>query len=172
MAEQGRADVAEVTTGDTCDDWTIGRLYQFFQTGVGIKVIECLWQETSHVDGVGRGESHVAVQLFVHKGRLHQSLAVVENPINLDSRYVTSKSRELTLLYVTDLALGVKHLDMDALYAEETIGHSRACVAAGRHEDVDLLGTRCFWLLINKVLQKTGHKTSSYILESKGRAVE
>lgn len=57
-----------------------------FQLSIGIKVIECLRQETRHVDGIGTGQLQMFVELAVHKSGFNQSLAIVERTIDLNSR--------------------------------------------------------------------------------------
>ena len=80
------------------------------------------------------------VQLLVHERTFHQTLAVVEDPVHLNGRDVLSQRGELTLLDRTDFTLGVEHVDMDALYSQEAVGHGRTCVAARGDKDIDFVG--------------------------------
>ena len=109
------------------------------------------------------------VQLIVHEGRLHQGLTVVEHAVHLDGGDVLAQRRELALLDGAHLTLGVEHIDVDAVDAQEAVGNSRACVAAGSHQHVHLLpGT----LLADEVLQQTGHEAGANVLERQRGAVE
>ena len=84
LAEEAGSDVTEVTAGYTHDG--IASLAGTFQLSIGIKVIECLRQETRHVDGIGTGQLQMFVELAVHKSGFNQSLAIVERTIDLNSR--------------------------------------------------------------------------------------
>ena len=137
----------------------------------GPEVVERLGQEAGYCDAVGRGETHVPVEVGIHEGGLHEGLTVVEDAIHLNGRDVLAKCGELTLLDGTDLALGIEHIDVDALYTEEAVGYSRTCVARGGNENIDgpspglTRGGR-------EILEQTGHEAGTHILESKCGAVE
>ena len=109
------------------------------------------------------------VQLFIHEGRLDQRLAVVEDTVDLNGCDVLAQCGKLALLNGADLALGVEHIDMDALHAEETVGYGRTCIAAGGYQHVDLLFLS---LSLNKVLEQASHEACTDILEGEGRTVE
>ena len=111
----------------------------------------------------------MAVQLVVHEGRLDQPLAVVEDAIDLDGGDVLSEGGELALLNGADLALGVEHVDVDAVDAEEAVGHGRAGVARCGHEHVDLLAAAFH---AYEVLQQSGHEPCADVLEGERRSVE
>ena len=79
MTEQSGTDISEITRWHTHHEFflnfyiiTFSSFYIFLHAGIGIEIVECLWQETGDIDAVGRGESHVFVQFLVHKGVLHQ----------------------------------------------------------------------------------------------------
>ena len=65
VAEEGCTDVAEVTAWHTHHH--VVSLTESLHAGIGIEVIECLWQETCHIDRVGRGELHVIVEVGIHE---------------------------------------------------------------------------------------------------------
>lgn len=75
---------------------------------------------------------------------------------------------KLALLNLADLAFGVEHIHMNAVYAKEAVGHGRACVAACCHKHVDLL----LAFLTDKILKEASHEACAYILEGKGGTVE
>ena len=79
----------------------------------------------------------MGIKFLVHEGRLHESLTVVEDAIDLHGSDVLTEGRKLALLNGRHLALGIEDIDMDAVHAEETIGHGGAGVARGGYEDVD-----------------------------------
>ena len=109
------------------------------------------------------------IQLFIHKGGLNKGLTVVEHTINLYGSDILAEGGELTFLYRTDLALRIKHIDVNALNTKETVGNSRASVARGSYEHIDLFAVI---LLLEEILQQTSHETSTYILECQRRSVE
>ena len=74
----------KLPTGYTNDG--IVSLTGTLQLSIGIKVIECLRQETRHVDGIGAGQLQVLVEFPVHKSGFNQSLAIVERAIDLNGR--------------------------------------------------------------------------------------
>ena len=108
------------------------------------------------------------VQLLVHERRLNQSLAVVENAIYLKGCDVLTEGSELALLNLANLALWIKHVNVDSLYTEETIGNSRTRITRCCYEHVDLL----FTFLSNEVLEQASHETGTYILEGESRTME
>ena len=115
----------------------------------------------------------MAIQLFVHKGRLHQRLTVVEHAVHLDGGDVLAQRRELALLNRAYLALRIEHIDVDAVNAEEAVGNGRTRVATGSHEDVyRSLSFFLFPLSSDKVLQQTRHKACADILEGEGGTME
>ena len=57
---------------------------------------------------------------------------------------------------------------MDALHAEEAIGHGTARVARGGYKNVDELGA----FLSDEILQQTCHEAGTNVLEGEGGAVE
>ena len=111
----------------------------------------------------------MAVELLVHEGALHQPLAVVEDAVDLDSRDVAPQRGELALLDGRHLALGIEHVDVDAIDAEEAVGHGRPRVAAGGYEHVDLLVSA---LLADEVLQQARHEAGADVLEGQRGTVE
>ena len=94
-------------------------------------------QEASHIDAIGRGELHLGVKFFVHESILDEGLAVIENAIDLDCRNVLAKRCELAFLNRTDFSFGIKHIDMNAFYAQETVSYSRTGVATRGNKDID-----------------------------------
>ena len=66
MTEESRTDIAEITRWYT--HYKILSFAESLHAGVGIEVIECLWQETGYIDGICRGQFHVLVQLLIHEG--------------------------------------------------------------------------------------------------------
>ena len=174
VAEQCRADVAEIAAGHTHHE--IVGFSQSLDSCVGVEVVERLRKEAGHVDGVGRRELHVLIQFLIHKGRLYQCLAVVEHTVYLDSRDVLAQCGELALLNGTDLALRIEHINVDAVNAEEAVGYGRTRVATGSHEYVhrfvccDVIAT--YRTVTQEVLQQTGHKAGTDVLEGEGGAVE
>ena len=109
------------------------------------------------------------IELCIHKGILHESLTIVEHTIDLDSRDVLAKGRKLALLNRRYLALGIEHIDMDAVDTQEAVGHSRACVARGGYEHVHLL---TFSLLTDEILKQARHEAGTYILKGESGAME
>ena len=77
------------------------------------------------------------VQFLVHEGRLYQRLTIVEDTIYLDSGNVLPQCGKLALLDGRNLTFGIEHINVDALYAQESVGHCATCVAAGSYEHVD-----------------------------------
>ena len=57
---------------------------------------------------------------------------------------------------------------MDAFHAEESVGHGRACVAAGGNQHVYFL----LAFLADEVLKQPGHEPGAYVLEGQCGAVE
>ena len=135
MTEEGCADIAEVTAWDTHHE--IVGLTQCLHPGVGIEIIECLWQETGDIDGVGGSKLHVLVELGIHKGILHKCLTVIEDTIHLDGCDVLTQCSELALLDGADLSFWIEHIDVDAVHTKETVGNSTSCIATGSHEDIN-----------------------------------
>ena len=111
------------------------------------------------------------VKFIVHKSRLHECLTVVEDTIYLDSGDILAQRSELALLNGADLALGVEHIDVDALYTKETIGYGATGITGGGHEDVDGL-VACRIAATQEVAKQTGHKARTNILEGKGGTME
>ena len=96
------------------------------------------------------------VQLSVHEGVLNQRLAIVEDTIDLNGRNVLTQRGELALLNGADLALRIKHIDVDALYTEETVGDGRAGITTGSSWKLELLlkERRSLTLRFNRMWQK------------------
>ena len=166
MAEETGCDVTEVTARHT--DYQLVGQALLLHAGVCIEIVECLRQETGHIDRVGRSQLHVLVQLLIHECRLYQSLAVVEYAIHLKGRDVLTQGSKLALLNLAHLALWIEHVNMDSLHAEETIGNGRTSITRCSHEYVHFFLT----LLTNKILKQTGHETSTHILEGESRTME
>ena len=82
LAEQTCADVSEIAGWDA-NNHLIG-LAHTLQLSVGVEIIERLGKETGHIDGVGGSELHVGIQIRIHEGGLHQTLAIVEHAVNLN----------------------------------------------------------------------------------------
>ena len=63
---------------------------------------------------------------------------------------------------------------MDAVHPKESVGDGRSRVAAGGHEHIDLATSHgpAFAVLMDEILQQTGHETGAHILEGKCRAME
>ena len=141
-AEEGRADVAEIARGHAHHQ-VVGQS-QGLHAGIGVEIIERLGQEAGHVDGVGRSQLHVVVQLLVHEGTLHQRLAIVEHAVHLDGGDVLAECGELALLNGRHLSLGIEHIHVDALHAQESVGNGRTRVAAGGHQHVHLFRLALF----------------------------
>ena len=138
-------------------------------SGVGIEIVECLWQETGDIDGISGGELHVLIQFGIHEGILHKCLTVVEDTIHLDSRDVLAEGRELALLDRADFSFGIEHINVDTVYTEESVGYGRTCIARGSHKDIDLALSV---FLTDEILQEAGHETGTHILKGEGRTVE
>ena len=136
---------------------------------IGPEVVEALGQEACHVDGVGRGELHVLVEFSIHEGVLYHCLAIVEDAVHLDGGDVLSEGGELAFLDGRYLALGIEHIDVDALYAKEAVGNGRTGVARGGNEDIDEALTS---LLLVEIAQKACHKACADILEGEGGTME
>ena len=166
MAEESGCDVTEVTARHA-DDQLVSQAL-LLHAGVCIEIVECLRQEAGYIDRVGRSQLHVLVQLLVHERRLNQRLAVIEDAIYLKGCDVLTEGSELALLNLAHLALWIKHVNVDSLYTEETIGNSRTSIARCCYEYVDLL----FTFLTNEVLEQASHETGTYIFESESRTME
>ena len=69
VTKEGCADVAKVATWNAHHQ--IVSLALSLHSCVSIEVIECLRQETGHVDTIGRCQFHVLVQFCVHESILH-----------------------------------------------------------------------------------------------------
>ena len=93
------------------------------QLCVGPEVVEGLREEAGDVDAVGGGQTHVGVEVGIHEGGLDESLAVVEDAIDLYGGDVLAQGGELTFLNGRHLALGIEDIDVDALNTEESVGH-------------------------------------------------
>ena len=166
MAEESGCDVTEVTARYADDQLVCQAL--LLHAGVCIEIVECLRQEAGYIDRVGRSQLHVLVQLLVHERRLNQSLAVVENAIYLKGCDVLTEGSELALLNLANLSLWIKHVNVDSLYTEETIGNGRTRITRCCYENVDFL----FTFLTNEVLEQASHETGTYILEGECRTME
>ena len=59
---------------------------------------------------------------------------------------------------------------MDALHTEESVGHSRTRIAAGGHQHIH--EAVVLSLLVDKILQQSGHEAGTHILEGQGRTME
>ena len=119
--EKAGGDISEVTAGDG-DHQVVGLTY-LVQLGIRIEVIERLRKETGYVDGVGRGQFHVTVQFFVHESRFNQRLAIIEGAVYFQSGNVLSQCRELAFLDRAYFSFRVKHIYMDARFAQEAVGY-------------------------------------------------
>ena len=135
---------------------------------VGVEIVERLWKEACHVDGIGRGKLHVLVKLVVHECLLYKSLTVVEHTVYFNGCDVLSECGELALLNLADLALRIEHIYMDAFNAKKTIGYSRTRVATCSYEHIYILSS----LFAYEVLQHTRHEACAYILKCKCWSVE
>ena len=166
MTEESGCDVTEVTARYADDQLVCQAL--LLHAGVCVEIVECLRQEAGYIDRVGRSQLHVLVQLLVHERRLNQSLAVVEHTIHLKGCDVLTEGSELALLNLANLALWIKHVNVDSLYTEETIGNSRTRITRCCYKYVDLL----FTFLANEVLEQASHETGTYILEGECRTME
>ena len=89
-----------------------------------MEIIECLRQETCHIDGVGRCQEELVVEFLVHEGFLDETLTVVEHTFHLKSRYVLTESGELFLLDEAYLVLWIENGYIDAGHAQESVGYS------------------------------------------------
>ena len=77
------------------------------------------------------------IEFGIHEGILHQSLTIVEHAVNLNGCDILAESSKLALLYGADLSLGIKHIDVDTIDTQETVGYGRACIAGGGYEDIN-----------------------------------
>ena len=169
MSEEGGTDIAEIAGRYAHDE--ILSLAQSFHAGIGIEIVECLRQETGHVNRISRSELHVVVELLVHEGILHECLTIVEDTIHLDGRDVLAKCRKLALLNGRYLTLRIEHIHVDALNTEETIGHCRARIARGGHQDIDQTVLSVL-ITLSEIPQQACHEAGTHILKGEGRAME
>ena len=167
VRDESGGKVTEVAAGHTHDE-TLGTA-DAVHLGVGVEVIEGLRQEARDVDGVGRGELQVGVEVGVDEGGLDERLTVVEDAVHLQRGDVTPEGGELAFLNRADLALGVEYKDADAGHIEETVGYGAARVARGGHEHVDL-ATRP--LTGDEVAEHAGHEPCADVFEGQRGAVE
>ena len=174
-SEKSCSDIAEVTTRNADDHILTSRSCKShaLKLGIGVEIIESLGQEARHIDGVGRSQLHVIVELLIHERVLHQRLTVIEDTVDLQCGDVAPQSSELALLDFANFSLGIENIDVDAVDAEEAVCHSRSCVARGCHEHVDLMMDACsLFVFLDEILQQTGHEAGTHIFESQSRAVE
>ncbi len=136
VGKKSGGDVPEVPAGNGNDKAV--RLSHAVELGIGVEIVERLREETGNIDGVGRGELHVAVELLVHERRLHQCLAVVESAVDLQRGNVLPESGELTFLYRAYLPFGIEHVDVNALDTEKSVGNGAARVARGGNKHIHL----------------------------------
>ena len=120
LAEQTGRYIAKVTARHTYHH--IIRLTFFLQLCVGIEIIECLRQETGHVNRICRSQFHVRIQVSIHKRILHQCLTIVKRTVYFQSRNILSQRSELLFLNFADLSFGIKHIHMDTFHSQEAIG--------------------------------------------------
>ena len=167
VGEKSGGDVTEVPARDT--DHKAAGLSEGFHPCVGIEIIESLGEKTGNVYGVGRCQYHLSAELAVHKRAFHEPLAIVEHSIDLDGCDIASKGGELTFLDRAYLAFRIEHVDMDSFYSKETVGHSRAGVAACSDKHVDLTAVS---LPFDEILQQAGHEAGAHIFKGESRAME
>ena len=84
--------------------------------GVKINIVDT----PGHADFGGEVER---VLKMVNGVILDKCLTVVEHAVHLQCGDVLAERGELALLYAAHLTLGVKHVDVDAVNAEEAIGY-------------------------------------------------
>ena len=131
LAKECRTDIAKVARRHTHHELVCQALLLHLR--IGIEIVESLRQETCHIDRIGRSQLHVGIEVGIHKGVLHQCLAVVKHTIHLHCRDVLSQCGELALLNRADLSLRIEHIHTDAIHSEEAIGHGTARIATGSH---------------------------------------
>ena len=166
FAEQACSNVTKVSARHTDD----GILCPagLLQLRIGIKVIECLRQETCHVDRVSRGQQQPFVQFVIHKGCFHQRLAVVKRSVHLQGCNIPPQRSELFFLYLADFSLRIEHIHMNPLYPQKAIGYRTTGISGSGNEHIHLFPP----LFPDEVSQQTGHKPSTYIFKSQCRTVE
>ena len=167
MTEECGADIAEIARRNA-DNELVSKT-SLLHLSVCIEIVECLREETSHIDRVGTCEFHVLIEFCIHKRILHESLAIIKYTLHLYSSNVLTESSELALLNRTYLALWIKHIDVDAIYAKETVGNSRTSITRSSNKNIHLTIAA---FLLEKILQQTSHETSTDILESESWSME
>ena len=166
LAEQTGRYIAKVTARHTYHH--IIRLTFFLQLCVGIEIIECLRQETGHVNRICRSQFHVRIQVSIHKRILHQCLTIVKRTVYFQSRNILSQRSELLFLNFADLSFGIKHIHMDTFHSQEAIGYCTAGISRSSDQDIHLLLPFFF----NEVTQQTSHEPSAHVLKSQGRTMK
>ena len=111
----------------------------------------------------------MCIELSIHEGGFDECLTVVEHAVHLYRCDVLAQRGELALLYGTYLSFGVEHIYVYAVHSQESVGYSRTGIAASGHQHVYLF---VIVLLLDKVLQQSGHKSSAYILKCQRWSVE
>jgi hypothetical protein len=99
------------------------------------RVIGALRQQARQIDAVGGRQRALRAQLRIEKGRLHQTLAVVEGATHGERGDVAAPAGQLSLLGRRHQALRIEDRDPDPRSAVKGGGHRPAGVARGRHQD-------------------------------------
>ena len=88
LSKQAGCDVTKVSARYTnhCIIGFSGTL----QLGIGIEIIECLRQKTSHIDRIGGGQRQMFVQFLIHESSFYQRLAIVKRSVHFESSDILS----------------------------------------------------------------------------------
>ena len=159
----GDAEVHHVSHGD---DATAREL------GIGVRIVDHLGHQATHVDGVGTGERHAAPcqapgDLTIGKDALDLGLAVVKGAIDAAHGDVGAGLRgHLEMLDLGHLALGIEHRDARALHARKACERRLAGVAGGGGDDHDVPAAlrACHG-------HQTGQHLECHVLEGAGGAM-
>lgn len=162
-------DVAEVASGDgKVDRLHEGVLVRNAQ--VGPEIVRGLRQDTAPVDRVDGTEVDAVSELLVVEGGLYDVLAIVKGTVDGDAVDVgVGDGGHLSLLDLTDAALGVEDDTVHTLLATEAVNGSRTGIAGrgAKDSETSTVGTS-----LKEVFKEVAQHLKGNVLEGKCRSME
>ena len=162
-------DVAEVASGDgKVDRLHEGVLVRNAQ--VGPEVVRGLCQDAAPVDRVDGTEVDALPELLVVEGGLDDVLTIVKGTVDGDAVDIgVGDGGHLSLLDLTDAALGVEDDAVHTLLSAEAVNGSRTGVAGRGAKDGE---TSTVGTSLEEVFKEVAQHLKGNVLEGKGRSME
>ena len=162
-------DVAEVAGGDgKVDRLHEGVLVRNAQ--VGPEIVRGLRQDTAPVDRVDGTEVDAVSELLVVEGGLDDVLTIVKGTVDGDAVDVgVGDGGHLSLLDLTDAALGVEDDTVHTLLATEAVNGSRTGIAGRGAKDGE---TSTVGTSLKEVFKEVAQHLKGNVLEGKCRSME